>query len=580
MNANEKVGLEDKPARVHWLHLADLGDCHLYFFLLLRSQRGALYRQVWKHIKLPDAKSAICWRTWDVLRPGMGEQCPVCNALRAVKKHADEKVIDPMWSRSRVYINAYVLGKRKLNNHNDPVDPFIPLDKFEKGGEEPKKARLLQLPPAVCEELVMIQNGPMGSICMPDNAVVCILKRFRSGIDTKCWLTLSGSADSKGNFQPNWTPMFQSPEEMEACLGTPEHPALPDLDSIWPLPDQEGINVTHEIGMAIRTRFGVPGQPVHGAGQFTVTVQPCPEAQAPCAPTPPPPQEAPPAPTATLIPSVTPDVLDGVPPVGDGVPPAGPTPPAEPPLALAGPPTQAGPLTTPPLPPGAIAVDQSIPGLDLNRLRTETFGPLPPADGTLLNRPICFLQMGIVQEGPNKGWCDHCPFHEICKTDLSRAGTGAPKPATPTPDDHDEVPGFVPTREELLQLVRYWWRTIREIEWCDFLFDEADSSSLRARFYASRRIDRIVDLLGASTVQNVIKEVEVEFSKDKNLKYWRIFISSHEADWEAVLRQVRRESERQLGEDRDGQFKLPGRDEYREGTPRLLPSELGEDCWE
>ena len=56
------------------------------------------------------------------------------------------------------------------------------------------------------EELMSVQNGPMGYICMPDAAVMCILRKMGTGMETEYRLTFHGS-DGPAGFQPTRTPM-------------------------------------------------------------------------------------------------------------------------------------------------------------------------------------------------------------------------------------------------------------------------------------------------------------------------------------------------------------------------------------
>lgn len=480
--AQKERAAKKAQGQFHFITMKDLGDCTLYFYLLPPwSQRGALYRQIWKHFKLPDASYAMCWKSYDVFRPGMGEQCPICNALKAVEKHVDEKVIDQMWSKGRSHINAFILGKRELNDRGDAVDPFIFLEQFPKKlGVDPKRPRVIELPITVCDELMSQQNGPMGFICIPKDAVVCILRRYGEGIDTDYKLTFSGVDDPIGGFRPTRTPMFQTPEDETACLGTKEAPGLPDLDRIWPLPDTEGVNEAHKIAQAIRMRFGLPDQAVYPS-QYTAPVAASPGAQGypapgampqgapagvppvgatppgvPSAPSAPPTQyyqpqsslsaqyppgttpfdgdPAQPPATAPVAPSQPPPqqpapqpaVPVGVPPMG--VPPVGVPPVGAPTAALA----TVSPVTggPPPMPPSAQSalVGPAIPGLNLDLLKTNAFGPHPPADGTPMARPACFRRMDLVIAGPNKHWCDPsevrpagCPFKQICRTVSPRA---------------------------------------------------------------------------------------------------------------------------------------------------------------
>ncbi len=224
-------------------------DTVLYFYLLPPwNERGALYRTVWTHWQIPSASSVTCWKSYT----SMGEQCPVCTALNAVQVEAGTKV-DRMRPNCKGMLNTLIIGTRSLNARGDPVDPFLPFTE-----ENPKAARVLQLSKSVIERLMSAQVGPLGFICMPSNAVLCMLKKKGTGIDTRYELTFAGSQDAGGNFVPTRTKMFATDAEAAACLGADGHSGLPDLDKIVPLPDEKAVNFANKIATNIRIQFGPP----------------------------------------------------------------------------------------------------------------------------------------------------------------------------------------------------------------------------------------------------------------------------------------------------------------------------------
>src|SRR5215472_10713447 len=64
----------------------------------------------------------------------------------------------------------------------------------------------------------------------------------------------------------------------------------------------------------------------------------------------------------------------------------------------------------------------------------------------------------------------------------------------------EEVP-FVPTRHELIQLVKYWARTAFDIEYEWFLYQQSGSSDRRRQPFALNRISRIQLVIGEPDVK-------------------------------------------------------------------------------
>jgi hypothetical protein len=89
--------------------------------------------------------------------------------------------------------------------------------------------------------------------------------------------------------------------------------------------------------------------------------------------------------------------------------------------------------------------------------------------------------------------------------------------------DSAEVPDFVPTRHELIQLVKYWATLDLEDRFYFFLYDQASSSECRRMAFARRRISRIATVLGEGEVQKAVEEAEQEFGKKADPRAWAIF---------------------------------------------------------
>src|SRR5579863_7589136 len=64
-----------------------------------------------------------------------------------------------------------------------------------------------------------------------------------------------------------------------------------------------------------------------------------------------------------------------------------------------------------------------------------------------------------------------------------------------------EVPGFVPTKNELLQLVRYWATEIIDVDWFHFAYASTGPSEWRTREFANRRLNTISQFIGEEEVK-------------------------------------------------------------------------------
>jgi hypothetical protein len=89
--------------------------------------------------------------------------------------------------------------------------------------------------------------------------------------------------------------------------------------------------------------------------------------------------------------------------------------------------------------------------------------------------------------------------------------------------DSAEVPDFIPTRHELIQVVKYWEKLRLDHLFYYFLFGQTGSSETRRVAFAGRRVSRIARLLGDEEVRKAIQEVDAEFSKTIDPRGWAIF---------------------------------------------------------
>lgn len=105
-----------------------------------------------------------------------------------------------------------------------------------------------------------------------------------------------------------------------------------------------------------------------------------------------------------------------------------------------------------------------------------------------------------------------------------------------------EVEGFVPTRHELLTLVKYFAKTAIEDEYFCFLYACSGSTESRRIAFAWRRVARIKQLLGNS-VDQAVDQVYKDFEKTEDQRYWKVFLSGSEQERHAVQEEIWREIE-------------------------------------
>jgi hypothetical protein len=63
-----------------------------------------------------------------------------------------------------------------------------------------------------------------------------------------------------------------------------------------------------------------------------------------------------------------------------------------------------------------------------------------------------------------------------------------------------EIPAYAPTREELLQLVRYWYEEFLSLRWFYFETGQTGGSEIRRKYFVRGRINRIAKAIGSEAV--------------------------------------------------------------------------------
>ena len=105
-----------------------------------------------------------------------------------------------------------------------------------------------------------------------------------------------------------------------------------------------------------------------------------------------------------------------------------------------------------------------------------------------------------------------------------------------------EVPEFIPTQHEVLQILKYWYGEYLGNQWFWFRWSSTGSDECTTNAFAVRRIARIEELLGKEEVKEAIDEVEEELreqvSTEVNPKYLDIFMHGDAEQIEAARKEI------------------------------------------
>jgi hypothetical protein len=128
------------------------------------------------------------------------------------------------------------------------------------------------------------------------------------------------------------------------------------------------------------------------------------------------------------------------------------------------------------------------------------------------------------------------------------------------------VLGFVATKNEVLQLVRYWATEIIRLEFTCFLYAYSGSSEWRTREFANRRLDTIGKLIGQEEVTNAYRQAEQAYGRVVDPQAWGIFMEGTPEE-QARFQQEGQESLERAAE--EGCTWVPIRSSYDEIIRRL-----------
>lgn len=103
---------------------------------------------------------------------------------------------------------------------------------------------------------------------------------------------------------------------------------------------------------------------------------------------------------------------------------------------------------------------------------------------------------------------------------------------------------FVPTDEELKQLVRHYCRVQLKESYNMFQYahDWATGSSERHMWYrTSYRLQCLEDVLGEDMITKLRKQVYLEFGEKQNPRHWNVFLHGDDRQRDEVAREVNKQ---------------------------------------
>ncbi len=131
-------------------------------------------------------------------------------------------------------------------------------------------------------------------------------------------------------------------------------------------------------------------------------------------------------------------------------------------------------------------------------------------------------KLRLIKNSDNEHLFLHEIFEGYCVDEVNGAGAA-------------EVAGYIPTRHELVQLVKYWYGRLLDDQWFRFLYGGSDSREFRIGRFAPGRIRRAAAAIGQEEVDRAIKQVKDEFKARLNdTRLWEIFENGADEQWDAV----------------------------------------------
>ena len=104
-----------------------------------------------------------------------------------------------------------------------------------------------------------------------------------------------------------------------------------------------------------------------------------------------------------------------------------------------------------------------------------------------------------------------------------------------------EVPDFVPTRHELILLLKYWHEVMVGNDYIFFRTGMMSADTeMRLNWFADSRIFRIVRLLGDKETRKAMDEFHEEYGKKQDQRTWDIFHNGDEEQKRTFHEELRR----------------------------------------
>lgn len=113
----------------------------------------------------------------------------------------------------------------------------------------------------------------------------------------------------------------------------------------------------------------------------------------------------------------------------------------------------------------------------------------------------------------------------------------------------DEMPEFVPTRYELIQLAKYWTTIVIDLRFDYFLYTQTGSSEWRLDAFAWRRVGRIGEILGQDEINKVIDQAYEEYGKKQDPRAWSIFLTGTPEEQQAFQDEIQQKISEQIERD-------------------------------
>ena len=110
-------------------------------------------------------------------------------------------------------------------------------------------------------------------------------------------------------------------------------------------------------------------------------------------------------------------------------------------------------------------------------------------------------------------------------------------------DRKEEIAGSTPTREEFIQLVKYWCKEYFFVEWIVFLRGARKDNDNREQLYANDRISHARAVIGEEAVNKAVDEARKEFkaTSDCHSRYWDICEHGTSEQRDAAREEMERE---------------------------------------